>query len=75
VAAGVCEGVSVSEFVLGTREDGERVAGRVPLTLTLVAHASRLTLVATAHATAHAFRGTQAVFLGFLQLPDKLWLV
>jgi len=37
----------VSEFVGGTREDGERVAS---LTLTRAAHASRFPLVAHAHA-------------------------
>jgi hypothetical protein len=36
---------------------GTRTAIRMPLTLTLAAHESRDTLVATAHATAHAHAG------------------
>jgi hypothetical protein len=43
-------------------------ACRASLTLTPTAHADRVPLVATAHAS-HA---SPAVFLGFLQLPDRL---
>jgi hypothetical protein len=42
------------------RSAGRRRAIRVPFTLTQIAHASRTTLVATAHATAHGHAGRRA---------------
>jgi hypothetical protein len=66
-------GEGVSEFVGDTRmaEDEGYFACRASLTLAQAAHAIRVPLIATAHATAHPCRAPRPVFRAFPNFPTS----
>jgi hypothetical protein len=63
----------VSEGVSDARKakNAGYFACRASLTLAQAAHAIRVPLIATAHATAHPRRAPRPVFSGFFEFPDK----